>query len=149
MGWYRILESGQIEAFDMTFKRWNFVCHLRFSDPQGNGADSQALETIVPQLLPFMGKALAVNASTMQPEEIMQRYLAASICQVSAAHCTGSNAQFGSVAECIERMTTVPTGEFDRSVCSLCLCRAHGLLADLAQTWWCVSTSSCDVVDQD
>lgn len=25
MGWYRIAENGQIEAFDMTFKRWTWV----------------------------------------------------------------------------------------------------------------------------
>lgn len=32
MGWYRISEGGQIEAFDMTFKHWTWVSLHAYSE---------------------------------------------------------------------------------------------------------------------
>lgn len=73
------------------------------------------METIVPQLLPFMGQALSLTPQAdMTPAQIMQSYLVASMCQVSAVHCTGANAQFPSLEACLTGMASVPMGDFDR-----------------------------------
>lgn len=73
------------------------------------------METIVPQLLPFMGQALSLTPqSNMTPAQLMQSYLVASVCQVSAMHCTGANAQFPSLEACLTEMSAIPMGDFDR-----------------------------------
>lgn len=82
------------------------------------------METIVPQLLPFMNMALAVasNGSSIastgvsSPAKVLQNYLAAMVCQVSVGQCTGAHTQFDSMAECMASMMAMPTGDFDRYV---------------------------------
>ncbi|WVF70459.1 hypothetical protein IAT40_005249 [Kwoniella sp. CBS 6097] len=122
-GYFTVNEKGQIDNFDISMPRWNWL-----------------MDTLSPLLLPHL--AIASGLSNASETVALQRYLSSQICNATMSACSGENQVYDTIQDCMSAMTSAPLEDFNRVGANTVTCRAfHAPLLTLSPDAYCPNVS--------